>query len=486
MGMYVCAGAVAVLVLVLAPGTGPIVASNSLQVLSSLAEVAAAVALIGSWKIGGRALNGWLGVALADRGILSVTHHSIDTLKIGPAGLVEPFGRLVVCVIAAACVYAAMTTSEVDSAFRPLRTIVASTMFGLLGLVALDRTFMDLGTLGTSPMFYRASLGACATVWLAVAVVAHSSVRRGSGATRLWAASYASILGVSSAVDATVVLSHWGTMVEQFAIFVAACLIFVASAWELRCTAHGQDRYALTLRVALNHSEEEMERDRGQVEERLHDLRNAVAALRAADHTLRRYGGRLEADARKRLADALTYELSRLQTLIEPGRRQRTETFLLADALDPVLTAERSCGSVILADLPSTLVQGDRDALAQVVQNLLVNSRRYAPGSPITPSADRVDNRIVMRVSDRGPGIPLEVRDLIFLRGRRGSNSVGTKGSGIGLYVASNLMSDMGGSLTLGDTDDGATFVVEVPLPIGPVTTAKPLEIDLRHTGVLN
>lgn len=141
---------------------------------------------------------------------------------------------------------------------------------------------------------------------------------------------------------------------------------------------------------------------------------------------------------------------------------------------------------MILADLPSTLVQGDRDALAQVVQNLLVNSRRYAPGSPITLSADRVDNRIVMRVSDRGPGIPLEVRDLIFLRGRRGSNSVGTKGSGIGLYVASNLMSDMGGSLTLGDTDDGATFVVEVPLPIGPVTTAKPLEIDLRHTGVLN
>lgn len=487
MGMYVTAGALAVLALVQAPGTGPVVAANSLQVLSSLAELAAGVALFGCWRLGGRAITGWLGVALADRGVLSVAHHSLDNLRIGPVDIMEPFGRLVVCVIVAAAIYAAVRTPEVDSAFAPLRSVVVSVAFGLAIMVVLDRTSAHLGVIRDNATFQRASLGACAVVWLLVAIVACVSIRRGARSARLWTASYLLLLAVSSGLEATFALSPQEIVVEHFVLFLAACLILVAAAWELRSTAQSQDRYALTLRLALARSEEETEKERRHLDEQLHDLRNAVSALRSADQTLRRYGGRLDVQSKHRLADALTSELSRLQTLIEPARPQRIEPFLLPEALQRVIDTERTCGSVILAEVPFVSVRGDRDGLAQVVQNLFVNSRKYAPGSPTTLSADRSGDRIVIRVSDRGPGIPRSERESIFVRGWRGSTSAGTEGSGIGLYTASQLMSAMGGSLALSDTEAGTTFLIELPLHVIPLgTLATRYAPDQRRTGVLN
>jgi signal transduction histidine kinase len=109
--------------------------------------------------------------------------------------------------------------------------------------------------------------------------------------------------------------------------------------------------------------------------------------MRTADQTLRRHADRLDDVARAELADALSAELARLQVLIEPGRPVRRVAFALVDVIVPVVTAECCCGGEVLVAFGQERVEADPDALGQVVQNLLVNARRYASGSPVSVTA---------------------------------------------------------------------------------------------------
>jgi signal transduction histidine kinase len=56
---------------------------------------------------------------------------------------------------------------------------------------------------------------------------------------------------------------------------------------------------------------------------------------------------------------------------------------------------------------------------------------------------------VVIRVSDNGPGIPLDEQNDIFERGRRGERTLQIGGSGIGLDISRSMMTRMGGELRL-------------------------------------
>ncbi len=70
---------------------------------------------------------------------------------------------------------------------------------------------------------------------------------------------------------------------------------------------------------------------------------------------------------------------------------------------------------------------------------------------------------LVIRVADAGPGVPVDERELIFERFRRGSTSVGTGGTGLGLDVARGLLAAMGGSIWYEADGPGATFAFSIP-----------------------
>ncbi|HWC99511.1 MAG TPA: ATP-binding protein, partial [Candidatus Sulfopaludibacter sp.] len=94
----------------------------------------------------------------------------------------------------------------------------------------------------------------------------------------------------------------------------------------------------------------------------------------------------------------------------------------------------------IAAGLPDA--EADPEFVQQVLKQLVENALKYSPaGSAITVSAVRNDNRIVMGVADRGPGIEENERALIFdkfFRGRR--HRFETKGTGMGLAIAKGIM----------------------------------------------
>ncbi|MDR5656578.1 PAS domain-containing sensor histidine kinase [Halodesulfurarchaeum sp. HSR-GB] len=117
----------------------------------------------------------------------------------------------------------------------------------------------------------------------------------------------------------------------------------------------------------------------------------------------------------------------------------------------------------IEGSIPSVSVRGT-ELLDSVFRNLLSNavdhSDQEAP--TVTVSASVQDDRLRVSVADDGPGIPEAQKWSIFGKGDRGLESDGT---GIGLYLVENLVTQFGGDVWVEDNEPrGAVFVVELDI----------------------
>jgi signal transduction histidine kinase len=108
------------------------------------------------------------------------------------------------------------------------------------------------------------------------------------------------------------------------------------------------------------------------------------------------------------------------------------------------------------------LIRGNPITLGQVVLNLILNACEYqGQGGEVTLELRNDAGQAEMRVSDRGPGIPEEIRTQIF------EPFFSTRGStGLGLALCHSIVSDHGGEILAEDRTDGpgAVFVVRIPL----------------------
>lgn len=102
---------------------------------------------------------------------------------------------------------------------------------------------------------------------------------------------------------------------------------------------------------------------------------------------------------------------------------------------------------------------GDRGRVAQVIENIITNSRKYAAGSPIRVSThiEQEDGYYVVAIADEGPGIPDEDMPFIFNKFYRGGNVKDAPGAGLGLYIVKFIMEQMEGDVKLANSKDGLT-----------------------------
>jgi signal transduction histidine kinase len=115
-------------------------------------------------------------------------------------------------------------------------------------------------------------------------------------------------------------------------------------------------------------------------------------------------------------------------------------------------------------------VKGDRDALAQVMVNLLSNAEKYSGGKKeirveIRPRTDPIPY-VEVRVSDRGVGVPPGCEEKIFEQFYRAHDSLssGIQGSGLGLTLARSIARAHGGELVCQPREGGGTcFVLRLP-----------------------
>jgi two-component system NtrC family sensor kinase len=110
----------------------------------------------------------------------------------------------------------------------------------------------------------------------------------------------------------------------------------------------------------------------------------------------------------------------------------------------------------------------DASLITQVVMNLITNAaqalERADAEKIIGVSSEVKDNRIVVCVSDSGPGVPPAIRDKIF----DPFYTTRQDGYGIGLSFSRRVVADHGGALTVDSSRwGGAEFRIELPLRDG-------------------
>lgn len=234
---------------------------------------------------------------------------------------------------------------------------------------------------------------------------------------------------------------------------------------------------------AFDHLRKELERARKD-EERLredhktalvslsHDLRTPLASLRAYAEALEmglvdsetEHAEYERAIVRKcdevssLVEDLFQHALSdmdRISVECEPVHAAPIVRLYASDAsgLAPV-----SCGRI-----DDALVMADETRLAQVIDNLIGNSIKYAEGSSIEVAAAAENGIYTISIRDFGPGISAE--DIPFATDRfyRGSNASGKSGSGLGLFITTYLVERMGGKLHLENVHPGLRATIEIP-----------------------
>jgi len=118
---------------------------------------------------------------------------------------------------------------------------------------------------------------------------------------------------------------------------------------------------------------------------------------------------------------------------------------------------------------PGLVVCGDRDRLAQVLANLLDNAAVHGPpDGTVTVMAHKSSRhgKLVLEVTDEGPGIPPQERARVFQRFSQGNGSYASDGgTGLGLAIARWAVNLHDGHIQVADSTQGCRIQVVIPAP---------------------
>jgi len=195
-----------------------------------------------------------------------------------------------------------------------------------------------------------------------------------------------------------------------------------------------------------------------------HELRTPVSAIVSAVEALE-LGARDEPAERDRFISVIgrqAHRLSRLtRSLLVLARAQtRQEGIQLVPvALGPFLERladDDPSARIRVEDLGAPAALAQPDVLEQVVANLVANAIRHAPdGEIVLRASPNGGESAVIEVSDRGPGIPADVRARVFDRFFTGDPE--RDGFGLGLAIARDSTAAMHGRLELDSSPEGGT-----------------------------
>ncbi|MES2304616.1 MAG: HAMP domain-containing sensor histidine kinase [Gemmatimonadota bacterium] len=219
-----------------------------------------------------------------------------------------------------------------------------------------------------------------------------------------------------------------------------------------------------------------------------HELRTPITQIRLHSELLLHNSFRTEAERQRAMA-VVHRESLRMTNLIDNvlrfGRPRPVSAPAAAaplslgdiarDVCEMFQPLAVECEALLLADVQrDVMVAADRDAVTQIICNLVENALKYGPrGQRVVVAIDENPSTAApgavasLAVEDEGPGIPTAERNRIwepYYRLARDQNAA-RGGSGLGLAVVADLASSVGGHCRVEDRPGGgARFVVELPL----------------------
>ena len=230
--------------------------------------------------------------------------------------------------------------------------------------------------------------------------------------------------------------------------------------------------------------EKRVERDARFASDVSHELRSPLMTLAASVEVMEARRDDLPERAQSAL-NLLSGDVVRFQGLVEDLLEiSRFDAGAIRLNMEELLAAEFVRQAVGVSSAPTTrvnvseraelaLIRGDKRRLARVIANLIDNARAYGGGDPeVTIEVNNLSSEpmshVTIAVEDRGLGVPLEERLLIFDRFARGGGSgrrTGSEGAGLGLSLADEHVRMHGGRIWVEDRLDGETgarFVIEL------------------------
>ncbi len=205
-----------------------------------------------------------------------------------------------------------------------------------------------------------------------------------------------------------------------------------------------------------------------------HELRSPLTTMVNAIEVLRHRQASLPPVARQAV-DLLGGEVDRFQKmLLDLLEISRYDLDVDIRAMEPVdlavlvakVNATRRHAAPPIVERPPPLVFADRRRLVRVVANLLDNAERHGRGVVKVTVTERA-GLARLEVDDHGPGVPVELRALVFerfARGQRAGERGDETGSGLGLALVARHVRLHSGDVWVEDAPGGgARFVVELP-----------------------
>ena len=204
-----------------------------------------------------------------------------------------------------------------------------------------------------------------------------------------------------------------------------------------------------------------------------HDLRTPLSSIKAAATSLLQEDVEWTPHATHELLATIDEETDRLNTLVgnllDMSRLQSgaLELMMRDIGLEEVVPAaikglgERGHSVTLSVDETLPRVLADAALLERAIANIVDNAVAWSPpDTPVRVEAGAVAGRVDLRVVDRGPGIPADQRERMFLPFQRLGDQSNGAGTGLGLAVARGFVEAMGGEITVEDTPSGGLTMV--------------------------
>jgi len=213
-----------------------------------------------------------------------------------------------------------------------------------------------------------------------------------------------------------------------------------------------------------------------------HELRTPLGFIKGYVTTLLREDTEWEEATKKEFLQIIDDEAERLRELIDnllDSSRLESGSLGMTCEATRLPSLIRDCSSRIRSifpdldlrlempdDLPELQVDGTR--VAQVLDNLITNACKYAPGAAVIVRASAEGDHVRLEVEDHGPGIPSEYLPRMFERFYRVPSKTGAvRGTGLGLHICRKIVEAHGGNIGV-ESKVGAGTRFHFTLPVSP------------------
>jgi nitrogen fixation/metabolism regulation signal transduction histidine kinase len=214
-----------------------------------------------------------------------------------------------------------------------------------------------------------------------------------------------------------------------------------------------------------------------------HEIKNPLLPIRASVETLRRLRARNDPAFDEYFDEAtrtVLDEVARISNIVGEFTRfarlpaPQPAPFNAEEAVRSVVSLHAAAGAAIDFEAePCPELNADKDQVVQIVTNLVQNAQQALADRPhgrVRVRLFREQDKLVLSVSDNGPGVAPEMRGRLF----EPYATTKAEGTGLGLAIVERIAVEHGGEISFADAPGGgASFVVKLPLS-GPTLLPEP------------